>query len=290
MKNIISIDLGGTNLRVALLDENLNIRDIKRVPTIVCDTKLLSETIINLIDEIVKEQRIKKIDAIGMSYCGIVENNILKNAKNLGVESFDLRSELLKKYPNTKIRIANDANCASYAESKYGTAKGKDVSVFVTISTGIGMGVTYNGQLLDLPLETGRNIIEYKGKLYESENLLSGRGIITLCSLNDLNVPDAKTFFDMVKSRDALALKVYDIWIKYISMWFANVQLAYNADIFVLSGGVLNSGDFFIEDIERVANAYIAMWHFKKIVMKYSTFKQDVGIIGGASLALDLLN
>lgn len=285
MKNIFAIDCGGTNLRVALLDNDLNIIDVKKIPTVLNDAEKLKDTIISLIEEICYEKKVKSVDSIGMSYCGIVENDMLGSAKNLGIESYDLKSRLQEKFKKAKIKIANDANCAALAESLYGLGKGKETTVFVTISTGIGMGVSYQGKMIDLPFETGRNIIEYKGKLYESENLLSGKGILQLCVLNNLNVKSAEQFFIQVKEKDTQTLLVYDEWLKLMAMWFANVQLAFNSDIFSLSGGVMQSSDVFLEDLQQVANAYIAMWHFKPIVLKYAKFGQDVGIIGAGALA-----
>ena len=70
MKNVVSIDCGGTNLRVAILDENLNIHAVKRVPTVHGDGKKLFDTIVELIDECQKECSLS-FDAIGMSICGI---------------------------------------------------------------------------------------------------------------------------------------------------------------------------------------------------------------------------
>lgn len=289
MKNLIAIDCGGTNLRVALVDESMNILSVRREPTILNNAEELSNRMIALIKDIANEKQLKKIDSIGISYCGLVIDNKMGNAKNLGVSSYDIESKMLKAFPKTKFLICNDANCAALAEARYGAGKEVKDFAFVTISTGIGIGVVHNHKMLDMSLENGRSVMEYKGKFYESENLLSGKGIPNLAALNDLQVENAESFFNLVKEKDTKALFVYNEWLKLLGMWFANLQLAFNTDVFLLSGGVLKNGEVFLEDLERVANAYVTMWQFKPIVLKNAKFLQDVGIIGAGALAVDAL-
>lgn len=289
MKNLIAIDCGGTNLRVALVDESMNILSVRREPTILNNAEELSNRMISLIRDIANEMQLKKIDSIGISYCGLVIDNKMGNAKNLGVSSYDIESKMLKAFPKAKFLICNDANCAALAEARYGAGKDVKDFAFVTISTGIGIGVVHNHKMLDMSLENGRSVMEYKGKFYESENLLSGKGIPNLAALNDLQVENAESFFNLVKEKDTKALFVYNEWLKLLGMWFANLQLAFNTDVFLLSGGVLKNGEVFLEDLERVANAYVTMWQFKPIVLKNAKFLQDVGIIGAGALAVDAL-
>lgn len=293
MKNLIAIDCGGTNLRVALVDESMNILSVRRVPTILNNAEELSNKMISLIFDIMDEKQLKKIDSIGVSYCGLVIDNKMGNAKNLGVSSYDLEAKMLKSFPKAKFLICNDANCAALAEARYGAGKDVNDFAFVTISTGIGIGVVHNHQMLDMSLENGRNVMEYKGKFYESENLLSGNGIPHLAMLNGLEVKNAEEFFNLVKDKTSdkniKAQFVYNDWLKLLGMWFANLQLAFNTDVFLLSGGVLKNGEIFLEDLERVANAYVTMWQFKPIVLKNAFFLQDVGIIGAGALAVDAL-
>lgn len=293
MKNLIAIDCGGTNLRVALVDESMNILSVRRVPTILNNAEELSNKMISLIFDIMDEKQLKKIDSIGVSYCGLVIDNKMGNAKNLGVSSYDLEAKMLKSFPKAKFLICNDANCAALAEARYGAGKDVNDFAFVTISTGIGIGVVHNHQMLDMSLENGRNVMEYKGKFYESENLLSGNGIPHLAMLNGLEVKNAEEFFNLVKDKTSdkniKAQFVYNEWLKLLGMWFANLQLAFNTDVFLLSGGVLKNGEIFLEDLERVANAYVTMWQFKPIVLKNAFFLQDVGIIGAGALAVDAL-
>ena len=171
----------------------------------------------------------------------------------------------------------------------YGANVGLKDSAFITISTGIGLGVIHKGEMIDLPLEGGRLMIEYEGKIYESEALLSGQGIVNLCKLHGVNVEDTKQFFDAVRAKCPPILKIYDVWIKKLGLWLANLQLLFNVDRYAFSGGVMKSSDVFLEDLVSVANAAIAPWHLKEIVVVDAKFSQDVGICAGAALGFHAL-
>ncbi len=282
---IISIDCGGTNLRVAVMDRELNILAVRIVPSIKNDPKKLYDTMKALIHEVMEENGLEKAESIGMSMCGVVENNKVGRVGNLGIDFFDFESLFQRDFPGAKLYFANDANCSALVEAEYGANKGARNSVFVTISTGIGIGVIHNGEMIDLPLEGGRLLTEYQGTKYETEYLLSGNGIVHLAELNNIHVDSAYDFFTRLRTGEEAMKKLYEIWIDKLALWFANLQLLFNAESYAVSGGVMKSKDLFFEDLAKRANAYIANWNFKPIVLNYAAFTQDVGLAGGAALA-----
>ncbi len=282
---VISIDCGGTNLRVAVLDKNLNIIAVRRVPSVKNDPIGLYEKMKELIMIVKEEANMTEIPAIGMSMCGIVQNNKLGRIGNLGIESFDIEALFKRDFPTAKLLFANDANCSALVEAEYGANQGVKNSAFVTISTGIGLGIIHNGEMIDLPLEGGRMMIEYKGNIYETEYLLSGKGVVNLARLNDIDLKSAHAFFDGLRAKDPTMLRLYDIWIRLLGLWLANLQLLFNVDSYAISGGVLNSGDLFVEDLQKIANAFIANWHINPIVLNDCKFLQDVGLAAGGALA-----
>ena len=282
---IISIDCGGTNLRVAAMDKELNILAVRIVPSIKDDPMALYNKMKELIDIVKEEAHMDYVESIGMSMCGVVQNNQVGRVGNLGIDSFDFVSLFNRDFPPAKLYFANDANCSALVEAEYGANKGFLNSAFVTISTGIGLGVVHNGEMIDLPLEGGRMVVNYKGKNYEAEYLLSGNGIVHLAALNDIEITSAYEFFQGVRAKDEKMIALYHIWIDMLATWFSNLQLLFNVDSYAVSGGVMKSKDIFFEDLERLANEKIATWNFKPIVLKYASFTQDVGLAGGGALA-----
>lgn len=290
MKNLIAIDCGGTNLRVALIDEKLNLISVRRCSSIKDNPDLLYETMRSMIKDIMAEQELVSIDSIGMSVCGVVENNHVRKCGNLGITDYDFEKRFRDDFDGPAFMAANDANCSALVESLFGATKGLNNSIFVTISTGIGLGVIANGQMIDLPLEDGRLLINYKGNVYETEYLLSGNGLANLCRLNSVNIDSAKNFFDSVRNNDPKILPIFDEWLDLLALHFANLQLLFNAECYALSGGVMKSKELFIKKLEEKANKYIETWDFRKIILKDAMFSQDVGIKAAGALAIIALN
>lgn len=291
VEKVVAIDCGGTNLRVAVVDKDLNVLAVRRVPSIKNDRYLLYKTMVDLIKEVTKEAGLDVIPSIGVSMCGVVVHNKIGRVGNLGIDNdFDLEGLLNRDFPSAKVLIANDGNCSALVEAEYGANKGMTDSAFVTISTGIGLGVIHNGEMIDLPLEAGRMLTEYKGKIYEYEGLLSGNGIVSLCKLNKVEIKDAAEFFNGVREKNPEITKVYNIWIKMLGLWFANIQLNFDVSQYALSGGVMKSKDVWVEDVERIANAALAPWKINRVVFKEAKYGQDVGLAASGCLGWHVLN
>ncbi len=291
VQKVVAIDCGGTNLRVAVVDKDLNVLAVRRVPSIKNDPNALYAKMKELIKEVTDEIGMKKIPSIGMSMCGLVVHNKVGRVGNLGIEDgFDFESLFEKDYPGTKLLFANDGNCSALVEAEYGVNKWLRDSCFVTISTGIGLGVIHGSDMIDLPLEAGRVMVEYKGNIHEAESLLSGNGIVKLAHLNGLEIKDAAEFFANVKAKKEEYMKIYDIWSKMLGLWFSDIQLMFDAEQYAVSGGVMKSKEIWLKDVERIANAGIAPWKLRKIVLKEAKYGQDVGIAAAGALAWHVLS
>jgi predicted NBD/HSP70 family sugar kinase len=289
-KKVIAIDCGGTNLRVAVIDEKFNILAVRRVQTVANDPVMLYAAMKSLIDQVSQEAKVPVI-SIGVSICGIVVHNNVGRCGNLGIDhGFDFASLFKRDYPDARLKIANDANCSALVEALYGANKGLADSAFVTISSGIGLGVVHNGEMIDLPLEGGRLMTEYNSKLYEVEYLLSGNGIVHLCALKGISITSAADFFKGVREGDTKFVDIYNIWVRRLGIWFGNLQLLFDCEQYAVSGGVMKSRDVFLDDLTRIANASVACWNLHPIVLKDAQFKQDVGIAAAGCLALHELD
>lgn len=285
MKSVISVDLGATNLRVGVVNEDLSLGVVLREPSTKNNPDALYNQIKRMIIEVLKTTA-NDIKYVGISVCGIVKDNVIEILANLGIGRFDLKSLIEKDFQNLSVEIANDANAAGYMESLHGSAANVRTSYFITISSGIGGVLIYDNKMVDLPFEIGHNFINYKNKFYELEKLCSGNGIVNLAKLNGLEVKNAGDLFSLKINGDKKASKIYDLWLQYISSAIANIQLNYNPDVIVLSGGVMKSATIFQDDLLAVANAFIAPFPVKKIKFVQAKFDQDAGLMGGASLAL----
>jgi glucokinase len=291
MKTFIAIDLGGTNIRVALVDDKLNVIKALREKTIRHDADELYQQISRMVKEIISLAPDKgSLKYVGISAAGFCNGNVLTYSPNIQVSDFPLTTLLEKDFPDLKIVMANDANCSALNEALNGSAKGTKTSYFMTVSSGIGCGLVYDGKLVDLPFEGGHNYVGYNGRFYELEQLCSGNGIVNLAKINGLVVPDAATFFAEVARDDKKAVQVYNDWLKIFGSFCANAQITYAPEVIILSGGVMISKSIFWNDLLSVANAFVAPFPIPKIKFVTAKFEQDTGLMGATAVAMQLAN
>lgn len=283
MKYVISVDLGATNVRVGIINEKLEIISVLRELSTKNDKEKLASQIIRMIKSLPIDKY--KIEYIGVSACGLTKNNHIEFLANLNIKDFPL-NKILEKEFNIHCNIVNDANATALSEAMFGIAKNYNTSYFITISSGIGGCLVYNNKLIDLPFELGHHIISYKNSNYEIEEILSGNGIVKLCSINNLAVNNAHDFFNRVNDNDELANHILDEYITLLSEMFFNLQLDYNTDCIILSGGVMKSKDLFINKLIEKTNKLVDKFPLNKVNFVFAKFDQDAGLIGGATVGL----
>ncbi|MGB1288279.1 MAG: ROK family protein, partial [Aggregatilineales bacterium] len=146
---IIGVDLGGTRIRAACLDEKLNL--LERRETLTKADGGLDATldrIKSLIHEVMPDD--KTVRGIGISAPGPLnpETGVVVAPPNLaGWHNVPL-GDILHDEFDVPVYVGNDANVAALAEVTRGAAKGYRHAIYITVSTGVGSGIIYDGRLL----------------------------------------------------------------------------------------------------------------------------------------------
>jgi glucokinase len=270
MRKAISLDIGGTNLRCALINENYEIEKV-----IINNTSNSTvEVFLGQVEEIINEVGITDdVVAISMGVPGRVRwDGFVFELPNVGIKSIPLAEFINDKFHKTAY-VKNDAVMAALAEGCLGEGKDYDASYFITISTGIGGALVRDGKIVVPSDEIGHTLIKYNDQYYEFEKLNSGRYLVDLCAMNELYVLDAREFFQLKAQGNEKALEVYNIWLNNLTNLFQFVRKYFDAKIIILSGGVLKSKDYFLDDlIAKNPNIKIAL----------AKFDQTAGLIGAA--------
>ena len=150
MNSAIGIDLGGTDIKYALVREDGNVLYESLRPT---EAETSRERILKNITEAAGEvmrfaqKKQQKIIGMGIGTPGIVEGGkVLGSAENLkDWENLPL-GEILEQQLNLPVFVENDASVLGLAEARYGTAKGDRDVIFLTVGTGIGGTMILNGR------------------------------------------------------------------------------------------------------------------------------------------------
>ncbi|MCD8024319.1 MAG: ROK family protein [Candidatus Gastranaerophilales bacterium] len=285
-KNVLGIDIGGTKIFHAAVNENGEIEGGVKKENTPKTSKEIEDKLIQIINQY-------DVDTIGIATAGAVnlENNkILSSTANLPSGYADINfKELSKK----DIFIENDANCAAWAEYKMGAGKGKNNCIVLTLGTGVGSGIIINGTLLKgkngaagemhFKMSTDKKRKCTCGAWDCFEIYASGNGL--KLTYKDLTGDGISTYeiIENAKNGDKNSQNAVKIWNEYIAQGILGLNNIFDTEIIALSGSMVQFAD--VEFIENYVNSYTVT---TKTSVKLCALKNYAGLIGAALIAFDL--
>jgi len=274
MKKVLAFDIGGTNTRLALVNENFEVEKRLDYPTIVGDPDGFMQNCIKLIQEFPLED----VVAIGAGVPGVVnrETGEILDLPHVKIQHVQFGQILSKKF-NLPIYLRNDAEVACLGEAYLGAGKDYERVFFITISTGLGGALCVDKINQDYVTEVGHTKIMYKNTLQEY-GMISGINIHKLIKLNEIKgITSAKEMFDGVKAKNKEALRLFDEWFFVLNKFVNLVVDSYAPDIICMTGGLMKAKDVFFRKLQK-ANKHT------KIVECH--FSESAGIMGASIYAL----
>lgn len=279
MKKVIALDIGGTNTRVALINEKYETEKILIKPTEVGNLDIFLESIVKIIKEAIPDYK-KEAVCIAAGVPGRVRHDgYIYALPNVHVEQIPLAAYLHEKL-GLPCYVRNDAEVAALSEANLGAYKAAKSLYFVTVSTGVGGALTIGGKLVNSSYEVGHTMFAYKGEIHEFEHMASGTGICRLCDKNGLSVSSAKDFFALVENKHPEALRVYHDWINLMASFIKMVYDAFTPEVFTFTGGVFKSDKVFWKDLEAACPG---------INIKKCSFSQEAGLVGAAVYGFQMM-
>ncbi len=273
MKKVLAFDIGGTNSRVALINENFEVEDVKTIPTV----RDSNGDFLKSLDDLASQFDLTDVVAFGCGLPGVInrENGFIYDLPNVHVKSIPFGEFMKNKY-KVPVFVRNDAEVACLAEAVLGAGKEYQNVFFITISTGLGGALVIDEENQDYITEIGHTAYKYKDKVYEYEYLASGTGIVNLANINGLKISNAKELFNLVSKQDIKAIEVYNEWMNIINDFIVMIQDSYEPDIICVTGGVMKAKQFFFASL-------LADNPQSNIVECY--FKEEAGLMGAAAYA-----
>ncbi len=308
------IDLGGTNIKAGIVDENQKILVEDSVPTRVERPyqeiiKDMADLVKNLLNKIHATE--VELSGVGVGSPGTVDaaNGVVLYSNNFDWDNVPLTAEL-GKYFTCSIKVSNDANCAALGEVKAGAAREIKNAILITLGTGVGGGVIIDGQVFEGAhaggAELGHTSLIFGGELCTCgrrgcvEAYVSATGLIReakraaekdpqsvmneLCK-GDLSNMNGKIPFDAAEQKDPSGMKVVNDYITYLGESIANYVNIFRPDVILLSGGVCNQKEKLTEPLTE----YIKTKCFggeKAFIpeVRCAILGNSAGIIGAANL------
>lgn len=314
----LGVDLGGTNIAIGLVDENLNIVLKDKVPTLASrPTGEIMDDMAALCRSLVECAGVSfdEVEAAGIAAPGSVdpENGIVRYSNNIEMMDYPMADELKKRIPVKKVFLENDANAAALAEAKAGAGKGYSDLVMITLGTGVGGGIVIGGKLYSgfnyCGAELGHTVIEFGGRPCTCgrrgcfEAYSSATGLINMTKekmtektdslmwkLTDgnINKVSGRTAFQAARKGDTAGAEVVDMYTKYLACGLANMINIFQPEVLCIGGGVCGEGDYLlkplVELVRKEEYGSENQTNFSKI--KMAELGNDAGIIGAAALGL----
>ncbi len=282
--SVICVDLGATNLKVALGDKKGNIQNkVKERTDINHGPKGIANQIIEIINSFNVDYN--EIKGIGIGSLGPldIKRGIILTAPNLPFNNIPIREPIEKAF-NVRTCILNDCTAAVLGEKTFGLGKGVDNIVYITISSGIGCGAFVNDKLIlgkdGNAAEMGHTIIDISGALkcgcgkrghweaYCSGNNIPNyvkfwikennaytdfeKSILYMLSNRNLENVKTKMVYDAAKAGDELCLNIIENVGRLNAIGIANVISAYDPELITIGGSVtLNNSKLILEPIRR---------------------------------------
>jgi len=303
-KLIIGIDIGGTRTKIGLVDLKVG----KVVGILVEPTEKESATRF----ESRMEAAIRELIATAKT------NNSIVEGIGFGVPSFVWANgtvdstygflKFMEDYPLVKIieekfgiacRVDNDARTVALGEALFGEGRGHERMLMLTLGTGLGLGFTRRGKLVELlPYGhmgghitiTDNDVVCYCGKTGCLESLVSATGLLASADRAGLqgnkNSPATTiSILEAAHQGQPIAKVVVNEWLSFLKTGIDNYINIYAPDVIVLGGGVAKGLGNYLPLLED--DTLLRAYKNYRVKIAISTLEEQAGVLGSAALFVD---
>ena len=311
----VGVDIGGTNLKAGLVDENgVLLATQKMKVASIADDDGLAWTVASLVQELAHTVNISVSDvaSVGVGVPGTVEirSGSINYTCNLPLRNVPLR-KLFHRYLSIPLYIENDANCAALAEFLVGAGRDSKRFVTITLGTGVGAGIVHNGKIYHgangMAGEVGHMVIQRGGlpcpcgrhgcwEQYASATALKRmtaaalaahpHSILAQVVAENEGRVSGQSAFIAARRGDPVGQQVCDEYVDYLACGVVNVVNIFQPDTLAIGGGVSNEADeqLLLPVPQRVARESIPCGRDRRTRIVKAELGNRAGIIGAALL------
>ncbi len=290
---ILGFDVGGTKISAVLGKSDGKIVASIRKPTVrhLGPGKLLSD-FTEMGWKLLNDNGVSRPDSIGIIFAGLVDSArgiVISSPNILGLKNFPVAAKLSEEF-QVEAFLENDATAATIAEKIFGSGKGVDNFVYITLSTGIGGGAFLNGKLYrgahGMAGELGHMVVMSNGPVCGCgrrgclEAIAGGRGIarrvsenITAVRESELlsslkpNEIDARKVFELKRKGDMFSQLIIEETIYYLSVGLVNIINILDPEVVIIGGGIAAAGNELFTPLKNaIREEFKSMYRPVKIV------------------------
>jgi len=298
---ILAIDIGGTQFRLAIVDDlGKMIRVVRRATRAESGADWMIDQVLSIASDLLRQF---DITAAGIGFGGPVdfsEQRIISSTHVAGWEDVAL-SEILEKELNIRATVDNDANMGALGEFTFGAGRGMKSIVYYTISTGIGGGIILDGEVYrganGNAGELGHVPILPDGPVCACGNVgclealcsgpaIAARAVGAVRGFREGMT--AKDVFGLARNRDQAAIRLVKQTADYLGMGIAATINTLAPELVVIGGGVSKAGRDLFDPLRESVKRRVMAVH-RPFVRVVRAKRGDSSVLfGAAAMALRL--
>ncbi len=308
----VGVDLGGTNLRIGLVDYSGAVIEVHEQSSIGTADELI-EIIVQKINAWGSNNTIQ---SVGVGVAGMIDyEGVVHYAPNLPEFSGVPLQPLLAQRLDYPVVVDNDANTAAWGEVNHGAAQGYDAALVITLGTGIGGGVIVGGQIYrgahGFAAEVGHWQFDPAGPLCACggrghwEAMASGSALGRMAQEQAAagNAPALLALVDgdahsltghhvvqALAASDEVAQSIWTQFTRAVGVGLAGLINLFDPSVVVISGGLVVLGEVLLNPIASVVAEEIEGSQYRsEIQILPAVLGDQAGLVGAAAMARDLV-
>ncbi|MEU6997582.1 ROK family glucokinase [Nonomuraea sp. NPDC046570] len=304
----IGVDIGGTKVAAGVVDEEGKVLQSALRPTPADRPDLVAETVASVVEELSQG---REIEAVGLGAAGFVDEtrSVVRFAPNLAWREEPLQKKV-SGLVGLPVVVENDANAMAWAESRFGAGRDQTHVVCITVGTGIGGGLVFDGALFrgrwGMGAELGHMQVVPEGRLCGCGNLgcweqyASGNALVkTATELAEAQPERASILLGLAggtiegeevteaaRRGDDASLAAFAEIADWLGQGLADLVAVLDPGCFIIGGGVSRAADLFLDRTrETFARSLTGRGHRPVAEIRLAELGASAGLVGAADLA-----
>lgn len=303
----VGIDMGGTNIRLALVSDDGTIIGSARYKTSAQEGKdPVISRLSSAASQIISEGRNHgTMIGVGIGAPGLIENGVVRCSPNLpGWNDVPLQ-RILGEALSLPVILENDANAVAYGEKSMGAGKGLNSLICITLGTGVGGGLILGGKIwrgaFGMAGEVGHMIVEPEGNKCSCgnrgclETYASATGIVRMAKEAvdngeagwDVGTLTTEVIDEAARRGDKIALRIFSEAGRYLGIGVASLLHILNPEAVVIGGGVVKAWELFYPSMAEEINRRCFREIKERTRIIPAFLGDNAGMLGAARLAFE---
>ncbi|MDP4506294.1 ROK family glucokinase [Nonomuraea turcica] len=304
----IGVDIGGTKVAAGVVDDQGKIVAHTLRPTAADRPDVVAETVADVVRELSAD---REIEAVGVGAAGFVDEtrSMVRFAPNLAWRDEPLQKKI-SGLVGLPVVIENDANAMAWGETRFGAGRGQSHVVCITLGTGIGGGLVFDGALYrgrwGAGAEFGHMQVQPGGRPCGCGNVgcweqyASGQGLVKearelaaarpeqaeiLLGLAGGKI-EGEEVTEAARLGDQVSLAAFAAFADWLGQGMADLAAVLDPGCFIVGGGVSRAADLFIDQARATyAERLTGHGHRPLAEIRLAELGASAGVVGAADLA-----